>query len=150
MTKRDKAKLIDGKPAWRSIQDNDPKRLVKLISAGIELRNQRKELERLAKVLGDEEHEIEKSLLNDFDKADLQEVRTPLGVGRLVKKDIPVMDPDSGGWEAIYKYIVKHKAWEILTKRLGEKACQERWEAGEKIPGIKPFTKAHIKFGDAE
>lgn len=47
-------------------------------------------------------------------------------------------------------YIAQHGFWDILHKRLGEKACAARWEEKQKIPGVKQFTQADIKFGDAE
>lgn len=161
--------------SWRSIQKKDPKRLVKLIEAGIKLRNARRELEHQAEVIGSEEAALKKHLLLEYDKADLKEVKTSLGTGRLVYKDIPNTDPDTGGWEATYTYIVlgaistftkahlqsklaaalakhiaQHGFWDLIQKRLGERACQDRWEAGVKIPGVKQFNKVEVKLGDAE
>lgn len=34
-------------------------------------------------------------------------------------------------WERLYAYIVKNKAFDLLQRRLGEKAAQERLDAGE-------------------
>lgn len=143
-------KLPKAWATWRSIPPKDPKRLLKLIEAGIKLRNERKELEAQGNAILEEEKALTDFLIKTFEKADLKEVKTPLGTARLVYKDIPVMDPDTGGWDAIYAYIVKNKAWELLQKRLGERACQERWEAKQTIPGVKQFTKVTVKLGDAE
>jgi hypothetical protein len=135
---------------WKKISDKDPKRLSKLIEAAFTLDTERKSLEYKARELESEVRAIKDLLINQFDKADLKEIKTRLGTARLSSKDIPIIDPDTGGWDAVYKYIVKHKAWELLQKRFGEKACQERWEAGEKIPGIQKFHKVEVKLGDAE
>lgn len=171
-------KLPKAWASWRSIPEADPKRLAKLVEAGIELRNERKSHEATAKALEAEEKALVTHLIENFTKADLTEVKTRLGTGRLVRKDIPQMDEATGGWEAVYAYIVKpaiegfsddefefrvakdrlklakyiaqHGNWEMLHKRLGERACQERWEAKEKIPGVKAFNQVTIKLGDAE
>lgn len=137
--------------SWRVLtKSKDPKQIVKLIEAGIELRNERKAHEATAQALEAEEKALKEFLIQNFLKADLKEVKTRLGTGRLVTKDIPVMDPDTGGWDAIYKYIVKNNAWDLIQKRLGEKACQERWDDKVKIPGVKKFTRMDLKLGDAE
>lgn len=48
---------------------------------------------------------------------------------------IPVADD----WSKIYAYIVKKKAFELLNRALNKAAIQERWDAKQQIPGIKPF-----------
>lgn len=39
-------------------------------------------------------------------------------------------------WDAVHTYIVKHKAWELMARRINDAAVRERWEAGEEIPGV--------------
>jgi len=177
-------KLPKAWESWRTISEKDPKRLSKLVEAGIELRNERKAHEATAEALRKQEAALVNHLIENFDKADLTEVKTKLGTGRLVRKDIPQMDEATGGWEAVYAYIVRpgvehgldqivlssvvpkttlknlvqsmmkaiarHGNWELLHKRLGERACQERWAEKEQIPGVRAFTQVTIKLGDAE
>lgn len=163
------------RPAWKKIKSDDPKRLSKLIEAGFELVDLKRVYAREVKEIEDEIRQIEALVIFDFDKADIKEINTRRGTARFVSKDVPVSDPDAGGWEATYAYIVetairdfignsrislnpKHLAkhiantgfWDILHKRLGEKACAARWEEKQKIPGVKQFQQAGIKFGDAE
>jgi hypothetical protein len=135
---------------WRTISEKDPKRLSKLIEAAFSLDTARKSLEKQAEALEKEVRAIKEHLIQKFDKSDLTEVKTSLGTARLSKKDVPTVDDSTGGWDAIYKYITKHKAWDLLQKRFGEKACQERWDAKVTIPGVKKFNKVDIKLGDAE
>ncbi len=164
-------KLPKAWESWRTISEKDPKRLSKLVEAGIELRNERKAHEATAEALRKQEVALVNHLIENFDKADLTEVKTRLGTGRLVRKDIPQMDEATGGWEAVYGHIVsgpvhamidgpkanrviaaiaKGGSWELLHKRLGERACQERWAEKEQIPGVRAFTQVTIKLGDAE
>lgn len=47
--------------------------------------------------------------------------------------------PKVEDWDLVYGYISKHGAFELLQKRLGEKAVEERWEDSIAIPGIVKF-----------
>lgn len=135
---------------WRSIPAKDPKRLSKLIEAAFALDTERKDLAKKIELLEAEVREIKNLVIKEFDKSDLTEIKTGLGTARLVRKAVPTLDAATGGWDAIYKYIVKHKAWDLLQKRFGERACQERWDDGKKIPGVMQFHKVDLKLGDAE
>lgn len=136
--------------SWRAIPKDDPKRLAKLAEAAFKLDQVRAEAAATAEAAKSKVREIKEEIINNFSKADITEIKTKLGTARLDAKNVPNIDPDTGGWDAVYKYITKHKAWDILQKRFGEKACQERWEAGEEIPGVKKFWKMDIKLGEAE
>jgi len=50
--------------------------------------------------------------------------------------------PSVQDWGAIYRYILKHKDFSLLQKRLSSTAFRERWDAGEDLPGVqKMFVK---------
>lgn len=144
------AKLPKAWTSWRSISKTDPKRLVKLVAAAIELRDKRKSLEDEAAVYGKEESEIKKYLIDNFRKDELTEVKTSAGVAKLVPKQVPQMDTETGGWPAIFAYIAETGSFDLFQKRLMEAACKERWAAGIKIPGVKEFNTWVLKLGDAE
>lgn len=145
-------KLPKAWSSWREIaaDKGNPKRLAKLAEAGIALRNERKALEAQAGVIAAEEAALKEVLIQDFSKAELQEVKTALGVVKLVTKIIYQPDKDSGGWEKIWAYILKTKAFDLLEKRLHQGACKARYEDKKPIPGVKTFNAISIKLGDAE
>lgn len=136
--------------SWRviSADKDNPKRLARLAEAGIALRNERKALEAQASVIEAEEKALKEVLIQDFSKAELQEVKTALGVVKLVTKTI--YQPASGGWDKIWAYIFKAKAFDLLEKRLHQGACKARYEDKKPIPGVKTFNAISIKLGDAE
>jgi hypothetical protein len=41
---------------------------------------------------------------------------------------------------------MRKKAYELLQKRLSATAIQERWDAGEKIPGVEVFTTVGVSL----
>lgn len=145
-------KLPKSWDSWRTIADDkdNPKRLARLAEAGITLRNERKALEAQAGVIEAEEKALKEVLIQDFDKASLKEVKTVLGVVKLVNKTIYQHDKDSGGWDKIWAYIFKAKAFDLLEKRLHQGACKARYEDKKPIPGVKTFNAITIKLGDAE
>jgi hypothetical protein len=49
-------------------------------------------------------------------------------------------------WDALFAYIAKTKTWELIQKRLGLGAARERWEAGEKIPGVRRDTRLRLSI----
>lgn len=130
--------------AWRQIKSNDPKRLEKLGAAGIKLRAERKALESAAALLKAEQDAVEDAIINNFTAADLRQVKTRSGTITLMEKDVP----RATDWEAIEKHILATKEFDLLQRRLGEKACQERWNNGKEIPGVTKYHDKRIKFGE--
>lgn len=138
-------KLPKSWSTWRTL-----KALPQLIEAGFKMEQQRKELEAQAEAIKKERLALEDHIIEKFTKEDLREVKTSLGSAKLAVKVLPTVDKETGGWDAIWKYIFKHKAYDLVEKRLGQMACKARWDAGETIPGVTTFTKLSIKFGEAE
>lgn len=52
--------------------------------------------------------------------------------------------PTAGNWAEIYKWIAANDAFDILHKRLTEKAIEARWEEGVEIPGVVKFPVEDI------
>lgn len=129
---------------WRSISEKDPKRLAKLAEEGLRLRLARKAKEAEASAMKKEQDALEDFLINTFTTGDLTEVKTKLGVVRMTEKDVPA----AKDWDKIWAFIVQNKAYDLVQKRLGERACQERWENGTAIPGVEQYHQKKIKFGE--
>lgn len=56
---------------------------------------------------------------------------------QIVMKDVPKVSEEKGGWAAVWAHIQQTGQFDLLQKRLGEKAVAERWAAGEAIPGVE-------------
>lgn len=50
--------------------------------------------------------------------------------------DKPQVSDEKGGWPALWAHIQKTGDFDLLQKRLGEKAITDRWEQGVAIPGV--------------
>lgn len=54
-------------------------------------------------------------------------------------------------WTEVYGYILKTAkkdpgVWSLLQKRIGDKAVQEMWENGKKLPGTEPLEVKSISM----
>jgi hypothetical protein len=56
---------------------------------------------------------------------------------QIVMKDVPKI----ADWQALTGYVMEHDRFDLLQKRLGEKAVSDMWEAGEAVPGVE---KIHV------
>jgi len=54
--------------------------------------------------------------------------------------------PVATDWNALSDYIVKHKAVDLLQRRLTESAVFARWGDGIQIPGITPTDTTTFKI----
>lgn len=61
----------------------------------------------------------------------------------ILPRPIPVVESD-GGWDKLYAFIVKNKAFELLQRRLSEGAVKERLDDGQRIPGVTIFNAKKV------
>jgi hypothetical protein len=81
------------------------------------------------------EKELKEYLLSNLSKSKAEGITGKLATVQVVPASIPQVKD----WPALYKYILKKKAFELLQRRLTDSAVAEKWEAGEAIPGIVSF-----------
>jgi hypothetical protein len=96
----------------------------------------RLEAARGLKVLEAEERWLTEHIINTLPKSQAEGV-----VGKLCRvtreeKTKPIVTD----WAAFYAHIKKTGQFELLQRRLGEGAVQERWDAKKTVPGVDPFT----------
>lgn len=48
--------------------------------------------------------------------------------------------PQVADWDALYTYVRRRGAWDLLQRRLSETAVKARWEEGQTIPGVEVFS----------
>lgn len=134
---------------WKKIPQ-DPEHIAKLCEAALLKDHVRLTAQKDVDKLDAEVKEIKEVIRLVMNKCQMTEVKTHLGMVRLAPKTVYQMDPDAGGWPKIWAYITKHKAWDLVEKRLHQGACKARYDDKQKIPGVKTFEMVHVKLGDAE
>lgn len=111
-----------------------PKTLGGIADAYYRKREERLALDRKVKELKAEEELLKEAARAALRKAKTERASGKLGTISLNPKIVATVDD----WEALYKYIKKHDAFELLQRRIGLGAYVERLEAGEQVPGVKP------------
>ena len=45
-----------------------------------------------------------------------------------------------------FEYVGRHKAWDLVRKQPVVSACQERWDDGVPVPGVRPGTRVDLSI----
>ena len=84
---------------------------------------------------------LEKELIEDFGKSELEGAQGGYAKAKLVSKDHPqIKDRD-----ALMAYVKEHDAFDLYYQRISSTAWKARIEAGETVPGIEAFTSITVK-----
>lgn len=65
---------------------------------------------------------------------------------QIVNKDVPRISEERGGWQALWKYIATNNRFDLLQKRLGEKAVADLNEAGQLPPGVEMIKVPEVSI----
>ena len=98
------------------------------------LREERKVIEAKAAAVKEQESALEKHLMNNFERGELQGARGKLASASVRHSTVA----DVTDWDKVYSYIHRNKAWDMLQKRISVTACRARWDEKKNIPGIEP------------
>lgn len=123
-----------------------PKTLGACVDLAFSLRNARIEKQReydaeIAEMKRQEE-EIKEHIINSFKKSDINGAKGKTATISIV----PVIIPQPKDWPAIYAYIKKNDAFDLMERRLHKGAFKDRLENGEKVPGVEVFEKLDISI----
>lgn len=102
-------------------------------------------LQREAEALDKLEGLIEKHIIDTMPKSDGGAQGKVARVERKEKQvpRVTAEDPEIGtkdGWPQLRRYIVKNDRWDLLYKRLNDKAIRDLWDDKKTVPGVVPFT----------
>lgn len=109
--------------------------LTQLVDAYIAKRIDRLLADKAAALLKAEENQLKKNLLEIRAASGAKSLGGTLGTLNWHRKNKPIVE----NWGALYAYIKQYDAFELLQRRIGEKAVEERWEDGIVIPGVTTF-----------
>ena len=98
-----------------------------------DVRSLRLAMEKEVEAIKAREHEIREHIIANLSKSDDTGAAGLRYRAQIVVKDVP----RAVDWPAVHKYIQKSGRFDLLQKRLGEKAVMDMAEQGEAIPGIE-------------
>jgi hypothetical protein len=102
-----------------------------------DIRELRLMMEKESEAIKARETEIQEHIINNLSKSD-DTGAAGLRYRAQVKQETK---PQIADWKELTGYILENDRFDLLQKRLGEKAVTDLWEAGTVIPGV---AKVHV------
>ena len=107
-----------------------------------ELRQKRLDAQKVVDAIQAEESALREHIIQTLPKSETTGVAGKLARVTVVTKSIPQVKD----WDAFYKYVAKNKAFDLMQRRLSDKAVTDRWEAGKKVDGVEAFTAVSLSI----
>lgn len=106
-----------------------------------DVRDLRLLMEKECEAIKARETEIQEHIINNLSKSDDTGAAGLRYRAQVKTETKPQVNDEAGGWKALWKYIADNDRFDLLQKRLGEKAIADMWDAGEAVPGV---AKVHV------
>lgn len=113
-----------------------------LVTAMLEIRDERKELKRRDKILIGLWRDLETQFLAQLDEQGQKRAGTDAGTATITENVLPTIVD----WDALTAYIVKEDATHLLQRRVSAAAFRELRDAGMTIPGVEPYLQRQISL----
>lgn len=107
-----------------------------IVNHYISIRAQRLDLDRQAKVVKEQEDDLQKVIISKMREQEMKALGASNGLVKLHESEEPVAE----NWEEIWAFIKANDAWELLHKRITTTAVKERWADGIAVPGVGKVT----------
>ncbi len=99
------------------------------------LREKRIEIEHAAAEIAKDEAKLRDHIINNLPKQDATGIRGKVAQITIQTKTKPTVKD----WTAVWAYVKKNNAFDLLQRRLNETAVAARWEENREIPGVDKF-----------
>lgn len=97
--------------------------------------------EAAAKQLDQEVSAYKEAMLAKFKKSELNGAAGGRASVTVVAEDVPTVED----FMKLWRWARKYDAPELFQKRLSSTAVRERWEAGQKVPGVGVFHRVYLQ-----
>jgi hypothetical protein len=106
------------------------------------LRAKRLLLEERVDALKKQETEAKDAIIRELASLKLESATGKHCTVSITKNALPAVKD----WSAFHRYIIEHRALDLLEKRASKSACQAVWEAGETLPGVERTTVVSLSI----
>jgi hypothetical protein len=109
------------------------------------LRDKRLELQKEVDVIESHEKALRAELVELLRESGAASIGGKVATISLTHKLVPVCED----WDKLYDYVRNTGAFELLHRRLADKAVRERWDAGVQLPGVNGLNVYDISVRKA-
>lgn len=106
------------------------------------LKAKRLAAQKVADAIEEEEKALKEHIIQNLPKSETTGVAGKLARVTVVTKEVPQVKD----WDAFYAHVKKTGNFDLMQRRLADKAVQERWEAGKKVPGVEAFQAVTLSI----
>jgi hypothetical protein len=123
-----------------------PLKLAQCADLLYQIKQDRLLLEKDIEAMKAQEFALKEHLIKQLPKGEASGIAGHIARVAVLAKIVPQVDTQADGWEKLYTFIKKTGAFELLQRRLTEKAVKDRWENGETVPGVNPVEVPTISL----
>lgn len=88
------------------------------------------------------ETEIREFIINNLSKSDDTGAAGKRYRAQIVTKDVPALKD----WDAFTNFVIKSARFDLLQKRLSDRAVKDMWEEGQDVPGVEKFRTVDVSI----
>ena len=107
-----------------------------------EVRELRLEMQKIVDKVKARETEIREHIIKNLSKSSDTGAAGKKYRAQVVTKIVPTLE----SWDDLTAFVARTGSWDMLTKRLADKAIKDRWEAGQEVPGVKRFQTVDVSI----
>jgi len=119
-----------------------PKTIGACVDLYYNLRAKRLELQSAVEDIKKDEAVLRDHIIDNLSAQDAESVGGKIAKAT-IKKSVHASAKD---WTKIWAYLRRTKNYQIIGKRLNDKACRELWEDKKVIPGVERFDKKSVSL----
>lgn len=112
-----------------------PKTIGECVDKMYKLRNERLAAQKAVDAIGSEESALKDFIINSFGKSEIEGAKGKVASCGITRKTVARVTD----WEKFFTYIKRTSAFDLLQRRVNDKAYNERLEAKQVVPGAEPF-----------
>lgn len=125
--------------------DVPPKKLGEIIDALYQKRASRLVLTKSVDALKAEEAELRRLIIQRLQDVGLDSGRGTMATASITKDN----QANVKDWSALENYILEHKSFDLLQRRVSITAIRARWDNDESLPGVEKVTLTDLSLTKA-
>ena len=107
-----------------------------------ETRQLRLAMEKVVKEVKEREAEVRDHIINNLSKSDDTGAAGKKYRAQIVVKAVPQLN----SWEKFTQYVQENGRFDLMQKRLSDKAVTDIWEEGGDVPGVMKFNAVSVSI----
>lgn len=123
-----------------------PTELGKCIDLAYDLRAARlafeKEVEEYVKQLNERFKTVEDHIINSFNKSDIEGAKGQKATAGISKTTVAQVE----NWDKLWAAISKNQWFDLVQRRVNDKAYRDRLESKIKVPGVVPYVVTKLSL----